>query len=145
MKSRALTTLCALALTLLMMPAAQAQQPELPRINAELARFYRGLAAAIDATSAGPIVSALDARVQLDLGQGTQRGSYTRRQASNVVGTYMRSISVIARSTKIITWSDRLMMLRFRFRDARGAVRQGQLYFVPRSAQGSFKLTSIRK
>ena len=145
MKSQAITTLCALLIALLLAPAAQAQQPELPRIKADLARFYKGLAAAVDATNSGPIVAALDNRVQLDLGQGTQRGTYTRQQASNVVGTYMRSIAVIARSTKIVTWSNRLMMLRFRYRDARGAVRQGQLYFLPRAAQGTYKLTSIRQ
>ena len=49
MKSQAITTLCALLIALLLAPAAQAQQPQLPRIPADLARFYKGLAAAVDA------------------------------------------------------------------------------------------------
>lgn len=133
-------TLLLLALALAS-PVATARASDPPKAQQE---FYKALARDFVAKNGSGIAARFDAYVNLRL-VGSRLKRYRKDQAANVLRTYLRGITPVRDGTKIIKWTTGYMILRCRYWDSGGRLRETQLYFNAKQGRSGYVVTTISR
>ncbi len=133
----------AVRLVALSIVAATAATPASAQpVSDALAAFYRQTAANWVARNSAAIAEAFAPMVELDLGEGTTRGNYTKDQATNILAGSLRSVTP-REGTAVVRMTPTSMTLRHHYTDASGQLKQNNLYFMVRPEGEGFSITAI--